>query len=533
MMPYYISSGSGRPNPLVLVSALVGNDSMHLNADIPRPMAPLEWGSLDAWMNCALAACFAGAIGWLAVSTLFRLYAGSGKDRGGGYGTAAEKNILLLLVILLPPMLAYASACYLGRVLFFSRYTLYTWPALYTAVGGCVAWLPRRGLRAGAALLLLGLYAYQIPLLMPTTRRADWLGAGEYVRTHATTEDVVIATGEFLPGDIFDANMRWGGKPLGIPVLGAATTQAAVDAALWHLANGNADKPPEAGRAVWLLLQRGGCTVPSPELNRALGDLGLDCTCFPLVAGDTIIVHRISLNGLAAKPPATQDTAIPVAVPEPYSESNVDWASFLDRAFPNPEKAPAQEIRERYGEVLRRAAARMYFDPMDVMVWSLNLLASRQRELALATADVCLEMSPNYSLGLFVRGLALEDLGCRDEARMEIGKAFEGNPFLRRTLSPFTTAYLDGGSGEALRSEVQKLEDMGQMYFTPALWTLYRNRFEPQAKALPVGVYAPRNAHYQAWMTYFGKTSRQIMPLNPRATANLNLVSALMRPPGA
>ncbi len=455
-----------------------------------------------------------------------------GKNAGGGHAILVEKNILLLLVILLPPVLSYASACFLGRELFFSRYTLYTWPALYTVVGGCVAWLSRRWLRGGAVLLLLGLYAYQIPLLMPTTLRADWLGAGKYIQSHAASEDVVIATGEFLSGEIFDANMRLSGKPLGIPVLGAVTTQAAVDATLWYLAHGNADKPPKEGRAVWLLLQRGGCTVPCEDLNNALTVLGLDYTCFPLVAGDTIIVHRITLNGAPAKTPEKGESKEPVAVPEPFSDIRVDWSSFLDQAFPAPDKGPARSVRETYGRILQRAVIHSYHDPMDLMVWSTYLLAGRQRELALAAGDVCLNMSPKYSPGHLVRGLALADMGRTGEARAEIGKTFDDNPFLRRVFAPFTSVLLDGGDGEALRTEVQKLEDLGQMYFIPALWTLYRDRFEPQSESLPVGIYAPRDEFYRAWMTYFGKNPRQIAQLNTRATAHLELVSALMRPQG-
>jgi tetratricopeptide (TPR) repeat protein len=219
-----------------------------------------------------------------------------------------------------------------------------------------------------------------------------------------------------------------------------------------------------------------------------------------------------------------------VVVPEPYPDIRVDCDSFLDRAFPDPDKAPGQNLRDRYREILQRAVIHMYHDPMDYMVWSLNLLSSRQRELALAAGDACLKLSPNYAIGHLVRGLALEDMGRGDQARAEIDKAFAGNPFLSRVFAPFTSVFLNGGTREEFRAEVQKLEDMGLVWFSPALWTLYRNRFEPQSELLPVGLTAPRDEYYRAWMTYFGKSPRQIVPLNARATAQLDLVSALMRP---
>jgi len=39
--------------------------------------------------------------------------------------------------------------------------------------------------------------------------------------------------------------------------------------------------------------------------------------------------------------------------------------------------------------------------------------------------------------------------------------------------------------------------------------------------------------YYQAWMAHFGENPGQIAPLNTRATAQLDLVSALMSPSGA
>ena len=173
----------------------------------------------------------------------------------------------------------------------------------------------------------------------------------------------------------------------------------------------------------------------------------------------------------------------------------------------------------------------MFHAPMDLMVWSLNLLVSRQPELALAASDACLEMSPTYHLGHLIRGLALEDLGREGEARVECDKAFDGNPFLRKVFTPVVSTYLNGGTREEMRAEVQKLEDMGVIWFVPALWTLYRNRFEPRAEMLPMGIYAPHEEYYQAWMASLRKNTEHVAPLNTRAAAQLEIVSALMRLP--
>jgi hypothetical protein len=251
-----------------------------------------------------------------------------------------------------------------------------------------------------------------------------------------------------------------------------------------------------------------------------------------MVAGDTIVVHRITLNATEARPPESGNDGERVVVRDPYPEARVDSASFLDHAFGGRANAPAQGLRDKYGEVLQRTTAHMFHAPQDLIVWTLTLLASRQADLALAAGDACVETAPSFHMGHLVRGLALGDLGRVDEARTEIDRAFTGNPFLRKIFAPVTSVLLNGGTREELRAEVQKLEDMGVFWFTPALWTIYRNRFTPGAEPLPMGIIVPRDQHYQSWMRYFGEHSRRIMPVNSRAAAQLNFISVLKQTQG-
>lgn len=533
IMPHVASRGAGWPRPFTVLSAMIGNDSMHLNFDIPRPYVPLPTGGLDAWMNWGLAGCFVVATAWLMFCTLRDLRRVGLKCADAEGRHRLEIEILFLVVILLPAVLAYVAAVLVKRNLLFPRYTMYTWPVLYACLGACIAALPRRWLRCGAVIGLIGLYAYQIPFLMPTTRRADWLSAGEHIRARASANDVVLVTGEFLMAEVFEANMRWSGRPLDIPVFGAATSQAAVDAALWYLAH-EPGPSPSSERAVWLLV---GALGPAhyPAMGQALNALGLVFEESAFVAGDTILAYRIRLPDSAAGTPEDVGDPAPVRVAEPTPYTAVDYDWFLDEAFVEGDGIMdrGREGHETYKDILRRMALHMYDDPMDPMVWSLHLMAAGQEALALAASNVCLNMSSDYSLGHLARGLALEGMGRSEEAREAVDKAFAGNFFLKRVFSPFISAYLNGGTAEAVRIELCRLERMGLVWLTPALWTLYCNRFEPRQGWLPLGVYAPRERYYAMWAQRLGRNPQRSGRLSRRAQVHLDHMAQLVRSGGA
>lgn len=495
-MPHHASAGAGKPAPFVLLGAIIGNDSMLLNSDIPRPAGVMAVDNVGTWFNYALAGFFGLAIFWLVISTsrswILQRKAGTAVSDAPGL----ERSIYLLLVILLPPFLVYGAAYFLARNLVFARYTLYTWPALYAAAGGFVAVLPRRWLRNAVIMLLLALYLYQIPGFLPTTWRADWIQAGAYVRKDATKDDVVLAMGEFLSGEVLEANMRLIGRPLHIPILTAATAQAAVDMAQRRLAADTAGGGGN-GRAVWLLTQRGNYFSDVwQELADALGVLGLTCENHVVAGGDAILVSRITRKRDAA--PVSVE---PPVVADPNPDNRMDHDALLKQIFPaesgNTESNDAQI--ERYRPVFLRIATHMYRDPMDPMVWALNALVAGEPELAEAITSYALSAWPDYALTHLARALALTRLGNEEEASRELGQAYAKNPFMKRVFDPFMRAYLSGASAETLRGELDRFERMGSVWFTPAMWALYRARFEPEAPVMPPGLSAPRNACYEAW----------------------------------
>ena len=177
-----------------------------------------------------------------------------------------------------PPFMAYASLAVFGRP-FYTRYTLYTWPALYIAASVAVYTLRRPWSQRIAAAILVALYLYQVPQVLPTMKRADWLGAAEHVAAHAGPQDLLLVGGEYLSGEVMEYNVRHKPVSLDAPILVTQTLQAGVDLALYALTHCD----PAHQRSVWYAIQRGEADqAHAPGLEHALNTLGLGLNCLAL-----------------------------------------------------------------------------------------------------------------------------------------------------------------------------------------------------------------------------------------------------------
>jgi len=503
-MPHINAQGVCFPSLGQLASALVANDAMVFAQDIPSPSTLRRWEGPPFYLGAALALLLAYGIVRFAVSLLGRRLS-SPAER--------EARSLLLLTILAPPLMAYAALSVFGRP-FYTRYTLYTWPALYIAVSVAVCALGRPWSRRSVAAVLIALYLYQIPQVLPTMKRADWLGAAEHIAAHAGPEDLVLVGGEYLSGEVMGYNVRHKPVALDAPILVTQTLQAGVDLALYALAHGYGAH----GRSVWYAVQRGeAAQAHAGELEDALDRLGLAHTSCAFVAGDTVLLYRITAPHealLSARPEAA-----PCHVSGPQY-SAVDLDALLDQM------ALPQEERANYRQKLRRVAVHTFFDPWDLIAWGLACVAADDAALAQAVARTAMSQAADFGAAHLVEAMALERTQQHAQAQRALDKAQALSPIIARTLGPATKALWQHARLDEAPSALRQLEQNGLIAYTPALFQLSRSKCGARTPALPLGIYAPRNDYYEKTLA-LDMTEAPTLPLASTAEAHLRELESI------
>lgn len=453
---------------------LVGDDAVNLNVEL----LPLErtWGFMPersarvflrahTWFDRGLVLAFCLCIGWVAAKLVRSRAEAGGGPRDDRARASAESSTLLLFVAFLP-VLALAALSYVWRPCIFPRYTLHSSLALYVMAGGAIQSIRGPGPRRCAVAVLVLLYGYQLSLTLPSATRTNWLEAAEYVRSDATSRDMIFVgrsgAGSANPAiDIFRRHMG----PTGIRIIPVHTLQGLCDKSAYFFRKQkslNAASGSTSGKepVAWAVLVRNYQSKPLPELEEGLASRGLKYTHREFQAMECLIVYRIvedpDFDFAKAPRPTVIDTGVDY-------EKTLGALGFMYTDLGQKNEAIA---------ILRRALDSPTFpleDPRCLAELSLLLADEGGVDLSIAVARRALELDPEGTPGNLALGMGLLQKGKRAEARVAFQKALAsvGDP-LMGIYEPLLVALVEQNH-DKLRDAVGNLQKMGYHVATPLL----------------------------------------------------------------
>ena len=422
-------------------------------------------------LDAVLGVVFAGAIVWLAVTTLgsaLRRREDMRDSTGRGKGLADAVFLLLLITL---PVTVLALLTYLsGRPFLLSRYTLYAGAARYVVLGGILGSLHSRALRRISLCALALPFAYQLAVFLPNTTRTDWLSAIAFIEEKASSEDVIV-TGSSFEGQLMLFNAE-GNLP--VPVLSARNFQAACDASNYFLAlDGPGRAAWDESGAVWLVYNQNWTCDPPYALEEKLASCGLSFSLTPLWGWENIAVYRVTRRPARVASLASADT-------RPRAGADDDTAPDSLLAELGLSQLEYYK-RDWYSQLLRRLTPDP--SPYDIvmagkLMGRMDLL--RIGELELAGAIARLEMGEDEDvLGRLARGDTEGAMRAYEKTFESVGPAF-------RLLGPVVLA-LCRDENDVAYAEIKRLEEMGFAFAAP-FREFCRQQTDPPSHRLPFGL---------------------------------------------
>lgn len=307
-----------RPGLRVVFYDLVGDDIIHMASQLFA--SGKTWGflpqsyaqpilSMHAWFDKALVAFFCVCIAW-GVWRMIRRKTLEGRGSSENTGAPAfEDYALLLMWLIVPPLTLYVLSN-VWRPCYQYRYTVYHSLALYILVGGTVASIRRAGLRACAVAALVGLYAYQLTLVLPGPTRTDWKSVARHIESNGSTDDLVLVEGGRFWRVIFEFNM--GAMPN--PVCGAFSTERLADMADFFLReSARIEEQRDSQAAVWVIVPRYAHlrAESDKQLEEALYARRLSFTMTKFYGERHILLYRVEKEDRGAAPAASARGDVP------------------------------------------------------------------------------------------------------------------------------------------------------------------------------------------------------------------------------
>lgn len=387
---------------------------------------------------------------WLFVTASATLVAWSlwralrAKRRGEQADSDWRWSLFLVLWWLFPAVFLYAVSV-LVRPMIFPRYTTHSSLALYVILGGAVAALPRRWLRAVAVGVLLLLYGYQTSLVLVGPQRTDWQSAAGLIRAEAQPQDLVLVQ-DWMWKRVFIYNMG----PMDNVLSYAKDLSTLAEMCAFYLDPALPLDPPSAEpRRVFAAIRTdyfaGG---PSYGFEGELTQRRLSFQLTEFGGIQHVLVYEVTRN---------PDSIGAVALPKHLGEDApkefcdlamefwrvkqhdvavkaarrvIDMAPNYSRAFTYigmalKEKGDADGAIEAFRKAVE-------LDPHDYL-WShvnLSTLLADKERFAEAEAAVrkALEIDPNYSWAYTCLAKSLIGQGRTDEARQALEKAIQLDP---------------------------------------------------------------------------------------------------------
>jgi hypothetical protein len=285
------------------------------------------------------------------------------------------------------------------------RYTCFASLGFYLLAGGALSALPEVSARRGALAALVGIYVYQLGLMLPAPTRTDWTQAARAVAREAAPGDIAYVSGHWRSWEVF----RFHAPP---------SLRSAPAPGLQYLAAESARqlRLNEGPSQVWGVFQPFVFSHPPLEKFEAeLDALGLDHE------------HRFypGMNGLHVWR-ITQGAGSP-SVDARAWESPFDPEPFL-HAMGFGDVTGAE--RDRLAVALHTAAQiPLQPTPVSLAYLSLTLAYLGEHQLAIAAAEASVAHDPGYSFGHFARAVVHGSSGGTDACVEAFARTLEADGF--------------------------------------------------------------------------------------------------------
>lgn len=346
-------------------------------------------------------------------------------------------TVMALLWWLVPPLVLLLLSLTL-RPMMLPRYTCFASLGFYVLAGGALCALPEVSARRGALAVLVGLYVYQIGLMLPAPTRTDWTQAARAVAQEAAPGDIVYVSGHWRSWEVF----RFHAPP---------SLRSAPAPGLQYLATESARQLSslEGPSQVWGVFQPFVFSHPPlAQFEAELNALGLDHE------------HRFypGMNGLHVWR-ITRAT---------------EAASMETRAWDSPFEPEPFLQAMGFGDVTGAEHARMTAalhtaaqiplqpTPVSLAYLSLTLAYLGEHELALAAAEASVAHDPGYSFGHFARAVVHGSAGDAAVCAEAFARTLEADGFGYFRLFQDLMAHLYiNPAREAARDAAATLDAMG------------------------------------------------------------------------
>ncbi len=429
---------------------------------------------LCPWFSLALLAVFMGVSAWAVVRLVRRVWRQRRKIDPTQDGAREVENMAFLLLLLFVPGLTVVLVSI--KTVVCARYCMYNQAALYAIVGAALMALPHALLRRSAVLALLGLYTFQLLVLLPEVTRTNWKGAAAYIRNNAAPTDEVIDIQHWFP----DRELQFYLSP-DWPVRLVWTFQAACDDSARLLQSEPAAASDGTPKRVWIALQpifietvTAGHFDCAGALEQACQARGLKSTIKSFPGQFNVLVCTVERSGTGVR-----GIGSPVRQITPRSEifagaplRPIDYDAVLDElGFQGFE----QGQRSRLLAELRESVDHWPLDerfPVNSRICCvfplLDMVSRGHCDLAEALARHLIDRHPDFGLLHMAMGMALLKEHKTSAARRAFAVAGKLHPDLGVVLAPFTDLLARNDDPDAVCKGVGSL-GRGEFWFTTAL----------------------------------------------------------------
>ena len=385
------------------------------------------------------------------------------KGRSNSASRSRGVAVFLLMWLVLPPLALYVLSM-LRRPCIFPRYTVHSSLALYLMVGGAVASLPRKAMRAAAVCALVVLYGYQLSLLYPGPQRTDWRSAGAFIRSRGSPNDPILVQASIWQ-EVFSFNLG----PAENPVSSTETLEVLADQADFLLNYCKEPSEPEnpLNRA-WLVVKLPYFeSGPSRELEAELTSLGLEFAITEFGGIQHVLVYEVTRD--PARGPLGHGARKSIPATADFIEDYGNLATALAHkghfdcatAAINVILYANSYYVRTYGNLLaaieKQQNVEAIADAVDALRKGYGYRANGRLDFAIAEFQKATELDPDYAIANAELGTALAERGDYDAALPALEKAMAMDATYAMTYRNVASAIAKRGRVEACLEAVETL----------------------------------------------------------------------------
>ena len=391
--------------------------------------------SVHRWFDAGLILLMTASVFWL-VWRMVRAKACARTPGGAPPPQPARAELAFVLMWYLIPVLTLAALSHVWRPCHFPRYSIHCSLALYVAVGGALASIPRAGLRTCAVAALAVLYAYQGALVLPGPMRTDWRSAARLIMSNGSPDDLILVD-QPLWAEIFLYNM--GDVPNPVAVASRLEALCCDEAALFLEQCALTKTGRERGRSVWIVIMRGYLDGPSPEMERCLRSRMLTFTVEEFKGERHVLVYRVG-RGRQAGPIAAEQRL--------DGPSTHELAEAIARESGHPSVAAFNKTIQRDEPDYAAAFARL----------GMALAEKGDVDAASAGFRKAISLNPGYAVRFVAFQVALSGRGDYEEAiDAALNALDDSSPGYVRQLAELLPELYDKGRDDRVIEVARKL----------------------------------------------------------------------------